>query len=123
MNGIAKITELVERAYGLLWSDAGGTARTNEARKLLREAIGADGQRRGIEAARTAEFKGHNSPIGVTGIWLKRIGDQVIVEAEIGGSWVSVIEEFVDCPFSHIVEPGGMERRYMDMLRAKIGAE
>jgi hypothetical protein len=49
-----------------------------------------------------------NEPVGVTGIWLVRIGDAAIVKAEIDGHWVEVIREGFDGFYSHIVEPGGM---------------
>jgi hypothetical protein len=50
-------------------------------------------------------------PIAVTGIHLLRIGDNIIVNAEIDGKWVTVIEEYAEAPFSHIVEPAGMRAR------------
>lgn len=40
-------------------------------------------------------------------IWLKRIGDHVIVEVERDGKWVEVIREQVDGAFSHIWEDRG----------------
>lgn len=48
--------------------------------------------------------------IAITGIHLFRLQDHVIVNAEIDGKWVTVIEEYIDSPFSHIVEPAGMRR-------------
>lgn len=53
-------------------------------------------------------------PIPVTGIHLVRLGDYVIVNAEIDGKWVEVIREHHDGSFSHIVEPLGMRRRQAD---------
>lgn len=49
----SEITEAAERAYGLLWADHSGGRRANDARKMLRDAIGKEGQRRGIEYARS----------------------------------------------------------------------
>jgi hypothetical protein len=43
-------------------------------------------------------------------IHLYREGDHAIVAVEIEGKWVPVIREFIDSPFSHIVEPAGMQR-------------
>lgn len=51
------------------------------------------------------------SPVPVTGIHLVRLGDYVVVKAEIDGKWVEVIREYHDGSFSHIVEPAGMRRR------------
>lgn len=48
--------------------------------------------------------------VEVTGIHLLRIGDSVIVRAEVDGKWVEVIREHHDGYFSHIVEPGGILR-------------
>lgn len=50
----------------------------------------------------------NRAPVPVTGIHLVRIGDNVIVNAEIDGKWVTVIEEYADSRFSHIIEPSGM---------------
>ncbi len=58
-------------------------------------------------------------PVPVTGIHLVRLGDYVIVKAEIDGKWVEVIREHHDGSFSHIVEPLGMRRRQADMLTGK----
>jgi hypothetical protein len=44
----------------------------------------------------------------LTGLWLRRSGDQVIVSAEFDGKWRDVIVESIDGSFSHIVEPSGM---------------
>ena len=46
--------------------------------------------------------------IEVSGIMLRRSGDYAIVEAEIDGKWREVIREFIDAPFSHIVEHAGI---------------
>lgn len=50
-------------------------------------------------------------PVPVTGIHLVRLGDYVVVKAEIDGKWVEVIREHHDGSFSHIVEPNGMRSR------------
>lgn len=44
----------------------------------------------------------------ITGIHLMRVGDYVIVKAEIDGRWCEVIRERHDGSFSHIVEPSGI---------------
>lgn len=109
-----------ERAYGLLWTEHGGTPQSNEARRVLLDAIGKDGQRRGIEFAQ--KHRDPTAPVSVTGIWLKRIGDDVIVDAEICGQWVEVIREHHDGSFSHIVEPGGMLNAFMRHLSTSLDA-
>ena len=43
-------------------------------------------------------------PIGITGIWLLREGDDAVVMAEVDGEWRRVIVERLDGWFSHIVE-------------------
>jgi hypothetical protein len=48
------------------------------------------------------------TPVAVTGIHLLRLGNHVVVNAEIDGKWVEVIREVHDGAFSHIVEPNGM---------------
>lgn len=48
--------------------------------------------------------------VEVSGIHLVRIGDHVIVNAEMDEKWVEVIKERHDGAFSHIVEVGGMRR-------------
>ena len=47
-------------------------------------------------------------PVSMTGIWLVREGEHCEVRVERGGKWITVIREFVDSPFSHIVEPAGI---------------
>jgi len=48
------------------------------------------------------------SRIEVSGIWLLRDGEKIIVRAEVNGSWIDVIREHRDAMFSHIVEPAGI---------------
>lgn len=50
--------------------------------------------------------------VSITAVWLRREGERAIVALEISGQWVDVISEFIDSPFSHIVEYGGIEREY-----------
>jgi hypothetical protein len=47
-------------------------------------------------------------PIGVSGIWLRRIGDRAEVLVEIHGTWRLVITEHVDAVFSHIANPSAI---------------
>lgn len=101
-----KIQEAAERAYGLLWCETGGCRYSHEARRVLLDAIDKAGQRRGIEYAR--ENRPRKAPIGVTAIWLKRLGDKVVVEAEVEGRWVEIISEHHDGSYSHIAESGGI---------------
>lgn len=46
--------------------------------------------------------------ITISGVMLRRSSDYAIVEVEYNGVWREVIREFVESPFSHIVEPSGM---------------
>jgi hypothetical protein len=54
--------------------------------------------------------------ISVSGIWLRKIGDQVEVLAEVDGSWLKVITEHQDGFFSHIVGPAGILTSPVDEL-------
>jgi hypothetical protein len=58
---------------------------------------------------------------GYLPIWLRREGDYVVVLVEHkidGGSvWVEVIREHHEGPFSHIIEPSGIESRLADHSR------
>lgn len=54
--------------------------------------------------------------VEVSGIFLRRLGDYVIVEAEVEGRWVEVIREHHDGAFSHIVEPSGIRARLLQSL-------
>jgi hypothetical protein len=47
-------------------------------------------------------------PIPVSGVWLRKEGERVIVAVEIEGKWIDVITEREEGPFSHIVEPDGI---------------
>jgi len=51
------------------------------------------------------------SPLPVSGIWLRRIGDEVQVLFEHEGTWYMGITEHVEGSFSHIMEPLGMRVR------------
>ncbi len=63
------------------------------------------------------------SPFPVSGIWLRRIGDEVHVLFEHDGHWYMGINEFVEGNFSHIMEPLGMrarvERKQFDPVTEK----
>jgi hypothetical protein len=54
--------------------------------------------------------------VGVRGIWLRKIGDQVQVLAEGDDGWHLVIEERADGNYSHIVEPPGIIAAPLDPL-------
>ncbi len=45
---------------------------------------------------------------------LRRDGDYAIVEINFNEQWVEVIREYIDSPFSHIIEPLGIERVLTD---------
>jgi hypothetical protein len=44
----------------------------------------------------------------ISGVWLRKEGERVIVAVEFGGKWIDVITEHAEGAFSHIVEPGGI---------------
>mgnify|MGYP000216909227 CR=1 FL=1 len=46
----------------------------------------------------------------IKAIKLVRKGDHAVVEIETATGWAEVIREFVDAPFSHIVEESGMQK-------------
>jgi hypothetical protein len=46
----------------------------------------------------------------VKGIWLQREGDYAVVIMETGGKQIELIREPLDCPFSHYVHTGGIQR-------------
>lgn len=48
--------------------------------------------------------------VGYGAIHLVREGDHAVVAVTVGALWIPVIREHVDGPFSHIVEPRGIER-------------
>ena len=57
------------------------------------------------------------SPIAITGVWLRRFRDHIEVLIERGGVWYQVMEETnADGPISHIVEPAGMLKAPVDKL-------
>ena len=54
------------------------------------------------------------TPLSITAVWLRRIGDNVEVLAEFDGEWRKVITEHHEGNFSHIVESAGMRRAPKD---------
>jgi hypothetical protein len=54
------------------------------------------------------------TPIPVTGIWLRREGDDAVVLAEVDGRWRRLIGEALDGQFSHIIEPSGITKAPTD---------
>jgi hypothetical protein len=65
------------------------------------------------------------SSFPVSGIWLRRIGDEVHVLFEHEGHWYSGITEHVEGNFSHIMEPLSMRsrvtKRQFDPITEKAG--
>jgi len=53
-------------------------------------------------------------PVLATGVRLATLGDRILVEVEISGVWVEVINEYYDgnLSISHIVEPLGMTKAF-----------
>jgi hypothetical protein len=43
-------------------------------------------------------------------IHLYRDGDHAVVAIEVDRQWVILIKEYIDSPFSHIIEPSGIQR-------------
>ncbi|HZR56341.1 MAG TPA: hypothetical protein VFA74_05680 [Terriglobales bacterium] len=55
--------------------------------------------------------------INVAGIWIHRDGQYVVLEAEKRNddgtfTWCELAREFIDSPFSHIVEPNGIAKKF-----------
>lgn len=65
-----------------------------------------------------AFMAGHQSSSGIaiSGVWLRREGEDAVVLVEIDGEWRRVIVERVDGSFSHIAERGGIENAPKDTL-------
>lgn len=55
----------------------------------------------------------------ISAIKLVRKGEHAVVEIETATGWTEVIREFVDAPFSHIVEESGIRRCLMQSDNAK----
>jgi hypothetical protein len=53
-------------------------------------------------------------------IHLYRDGDYVVVSVEVEKHWVPVIREFIGSPFSHIVEPSGIQRCAYEQKRQSV---
>jgi hypothetical protein len=45
-----------------------------------------------------------HEPVPITGLWLRREGDDAVVLVEVDGEWRKVITERFDGAFSHIAE-------------------
>lgn len=58
--------------------------------------------------------------VAVRGIWLRKLGDQIQVLAEVDDGWRLVIEEHEDGPFSHIVEPAGIKNSPLDLVAKDV---
>ncbi len=43
-------------------------------------------------------------------LWLVAEGEYVILKIEVNGKWIELIKERLDAPFSHIIEPAGIEK-------------
>lgn len=65
---------------------------------------------------------GRQDPVPVTGIWLRRIGSEIHVLAELDGEWRLVIVDTPDGPISHIVEPAGMLQSPIDRITRRDDA-
>ena len=48
--------------------------------------------------------------MNISAVWLRREGDEIVVEVEIGKRFVEVIRENGDAPISHIVEESGIAK-------------
>jgi hypothetical protein len=54
--------------------------------------------------------------MNVTGVWLRRVGQDLLVLIEVEGEWRPVIRELADGKISHIVEEPGMASAPRDTL-------
>lgn len=54
--------------------------------------------------------------IAVEGVWLRRVGDEMQVLAEVDGSWRLLVSEPVEGSCSHIVEPHGIRSAPFDKV-------
>lgn len=45
----------------------------------------------------------------INALWLLALGDYAILRIEINGEWIELMREPLDSPFSHIIEPAGIE--------------
>lgn len=43
-------------------------------------------------------------------LWLVAEGEHAILKIEVNGEWITLIKERLDSPFSHIIEPLGIQR-------------
>lgn len=59
------------------------------------------------------------TPITVTAIWSRRIGETVETLAEVDGEWRIVCREYFDAPFSHIAEGNGADKWPLDPIAAE----
>lgn len=66
-----------------------------------------------IEAAGTTalDSKSVRETKALHAIMLVAEGGCAVVKIEIGGQWIELIRESLDGPFSHIIEPSGIDRR------------
>jgi hypothetical protein len=44
-------------------------------------------------------------------LWLVAEGDYVLLKIEVNKEWVTLIKEPKDSPFSHIIEPSGIQAK------------
>jgi hypothetical protein len=49
-----------------------------------------------------------HEPVPITGLWLRREGDDAVALVEVNGEWRKVITERLDGAFSHIAEQSGI---------------
>jgi hypothetical protein len=57
-------------------------------------------------------------PVPVTALWLRKIGDQVQMLAEVDGRWRLIWEEFEEGPFSAICEARAFREKPYDRFSA-----
>ena len=53
-------------------------------------------------------------PIGITGLWLRREGNDAVVLVEVDGEWRKVIVEYWDGAYSHISEQAAIRKAPVD---------
>jgi hypothetical protein len=63
----------------------------------------------------------NKTSVGITAIWLRNLGDRLIVEVEIDGKWISVMDDFggpMEFAVSHIVEARGVDTNKLSPMNA-----
>lgn len=71
---------------------------------------------RGPGGAEITQMSKRHEPVPITGLWLRREGDDAVALVEVNGEWRKVIAERCDGAFSHITEQSGIMQSPVDTL-------